>query len=99
MLVFMHADDLTSLRAAQVRSGGRLCRRRRRVRGRRWVNKPLCILGSPCVSTCCCKPLYRPFRTPVLADYLFGLSRQFLIMRDMKTIWGFIYEALPGQFS
>ena len=28
----------------------------------------------------------------------FGLSRQCLIVRDMETLWGFIYEALPGQF-
>ena len=29
---------------------------------------------------------------------VFGLSRQCLIMRDMEILWGFIYEALPGQF-
>ena len=28
--------------------------------------------------------------------YYFGLSRQCLIRRAMETLWGFIYEALPG---
>ena len=41
---------------------------------------------------------YRPFRKLNLAGYSFGLSRQCLVMRDMETLLGFIYEALPGQF-
>ena len=38
------------------------------------------------------------FRKLILAGYVFGLSRQCLIIRDMETPWGFIYEALSGQF-
>ena len=37
----------------------------------------------------------RASRKLILAGYVFGLSRQCLIM---DTLWGFIYEALPGQF-
>ena len=39
------------------------------------------------------------FETLILQfGYYFGLSKQCLIMRDMQTLWGFIYVALTGQF-
>ena len=34
----------------------------------------------------------------ILAGDLSGFPRQCLIMRDMETLWGLIYEALPGKF-
>ena len=42
----------------------------------------------------------RPLRKLILAGYCFGLSRQCLIMhdKDKETLWGCIYEALPGQY-
>ena len=36
----------------------------------------------------------RPFRKIISC---FGSSRQCLIMRDMETLWGISFEALPGQ--